>query len=396
MLVGDGDLAPTLTLGRRFETSQVECRALRAERAGHCHGLPVGPECTGARAGPADRAIGAGRAAACRDRRHQPDARGSRHADAARGVARCLSRCGRGLQPRAARHAGAVDEAPGRPLLPARHQRPCGGRALRRRDPGDELGQRPPGARIHAAARPAGHAAQHGRRPGAQRGAGHLGRPGAGRCNRRREWPRPHRHPAMPARAQSRAPRRAGAEPPAPAPRLRRRPHRPLPRRRPVPRAPGRLAQPHRQDRAAAERVAGPDAGGLVPRQSRRLRRQQHEPAEGRRGADRAVGRGRAAGRQPRGARGDPGAKRRLRRLPAATGIGCDHPEDRGARAPGQGQRAGLGAGQQAGRGTDAGQADAEPGRGQGLGAGSRRRPRTPRRRTAPRVWPSCRAMSRN
>ncbi|NJN64167.1 MAG: TlyA family RNA methyltransferase [Acidobacteria bacterium] len=74
----------------------------------------MGSERPGAGAGPTDGPVGAGRALACRNRRHQPGPRRGQQPAVARRVARRLP-CGRrGLQQRAARYARAVDEAPGR------------------------------------------------------------------------------------------------------------------------------------------------------------------------------------------------------------------------------------------------------------------------------------------
>ena len=112
---------------------------------------------------------------------------------------------------------------------------------------------------------------------------------------------RPPQHPQRPRRARAAVP--AAPRPPAAG----RGDWRRIPRER------RRHAVTHRRAHAAHGRFARPDAGRAVPQQPAGLHRQQHEPAEGRRGADRAVRRRGQGDRRRRGRAGDPGAERRLR-----------------------------------------------------------------------------------
>ena len=89
-------------------------------------------------------------------------------------------------------------------------------------------------------------------------------------------------------------------------------------RRRRVPRPSRRFALAHRDEDAAAGRVARPDAGRAVPHQPAGLHQQQHEPAEVGRGACRSDGRCGPGDHAAAGARSHHRTERRLRRLPPA------------------------------------------------------------------------------
>jgi pilus assembly protein FimV len=280
---------PADRFGGRLETTLDERRALCADRGGAGRRMPGRFAGVGAGAGSAERAIGAGRGL-----RAEIDVTSLTPEEASslrcawprpRPTARPASNTTR-------RWPGAQVTLQRRPTAGrcCASQRPRAARALHRRDRRSHLGHRPPGARIHAAARPADA-------PGAAPTASAAARP----C---------HGGPA-PAAPQ---PTGAGARPRRPRPR-RRRLRRPAGGRGPRGRrsaatntgarrrlrlsriASARIAQ------RAARRVARPDAGVAVPRQPAGLCRRQHEPAEGRCRADGARADEAARSRQARRAR---------------------------------------------------------------------------------------------
>ena len=110
----------------------------------------------GTRPRPPDREVGARRSDAGRDRRHRHDARGAGQPQDPRRPARGLSRRQRRLQPGPADDARHPAEAPRWPPLRSPRQRSRRAGALRRRDPRDLVGHRPPRSRIHIAVRSAG------------------------------------------------------------------------------------------------------------------------------------------------------------------------------------------------------------------------------------------------
>jgi hypothetical protein len=148
--------------------------------------------------------------------------------------------------------------------------------------------QWPPGARIHAAARPAGqHTPGHVARAGADRAvdvgcadaAGRRPPPGAccaaGGCGARTV--------ACPCAAH-RSHTRAGPARYSGCTSAARRSQ-----RRCVQSAPGRYADEGGAENATRRRLARPDAGGAVSRQPGCVHGREHEPPEGRRGSRRAV-----------------------------------------------------------------------------------------------------------
>ena len=110
----------------------------------------------GPRPGPYGGAIGAWRVAACRNRHHQSVGRRSVFVARQGRVGGGLSCCRDRLQRRVAGHAGHSGQARRRQALPAHRQRPRRPGAVCRCDPRAHMVQRPPGARVHAAARSAG------------------------------------------------------------------------------------------------------------------------------------------------------------------------------------------------------------------------------------------------
>ncbi len=153
-----------------------------------------------------------------------------------------------------------------RPAVSARDQRPRGPGALRRRDPRAHLVLRPPGARIHAAARSAGSRAWRRRRrrtapvaPQASAAppaaAAPAPAPATHRCSADRAAGGCAGAAAGSVIARHRRSRSSGAG------------RRVAERRRRVQGARRRHAVPHRQAEPARRRVARPDAGRAVPRQ---------------------------------------------------------------------------------------------------------------------------------
>ncbi len=120
-----------------------------------------------------------------------------------------------------------------------------------------------------------------------------------------------------------------------------------------IPRERRRYAVTHRCAHAAYGCFARSDARRAVAQQLAGVHRQQHESAEGGRGADRAVRRRGQGNRRRRGQAVDPGAERRFRGLPPAPGQRCAGCQDQRTCAAGDRQGPGQGRRQE---GTDCGQ----------------------------------------
>ena len=206
------------------------------------------------------------------------------------------------------------------------------------------MGDRPPGPRVHLVARSAGNGSRA--QPcGAGNAAGDGGRacrtagcrPGGASACRCAKGQRPPAHPACSSsgRGSARHERTGG-------PTQRCCQARAVRRRRVSGQDRGHLVQ-HRVADATAGCVSGPDAGLAVPRQFPGLRREQHEPPEGRGRAGGAHRRRCQRRDTRRGAARNSRAERRLRRLPPAPGRHCTGCQDRNQFAPSQRQGQGLG-----------------------------------------------------
>ncbi len=376
-------MGPPRHSGRRFEKKTEVARALRADQRRR-RALPRVSPGVRARPGPPQRPIGARRGPARGDRNHQPHPGGAGEPAHSRRAARVVP-CGeRRLQPGADLDAGHLRQAPRRSRLRSARQRSRRAGAVRRRHPRDLVGDRPPGARIHAVVRSAGDDPRW-RAAGARHvdiagdvcraaRAGALGTRDEADVGARAARSRPRGGARAPRRREGRrrgdAARRSrflrvGTRASCPGGRdddRRCRQHR-LGGRDPGPLR--RHAFQDRDSQPASRRFPRPDARLAVSRQPERVQRQEHEPAEVRRRPVGAHRGNRAGGAARRGTPDHHRAERRLRCLSPAS-RGCHaRPRTRGRAGQSPQRRQGdrVGRRQEAGGGNEPRQAEAEQGR---------------------------------
>ena len=143
------------SIGSRLEKKLDVFRALRLDRCCRCRAVADCSCGLGSRPRTAGGAVGVGRDAQGRNRRHQHHAgrvEQPSHSGRTAGVLPCRRR---GLQPGAARHVRRALSASRRVAVPALDERPGGSGTICRRDPRDLVGDWSPGARVHLPVRPA-------------------------------------------------------------------------------------------------------------------------------------------------------------------------------------------------------------------------------------------------